>query len=65
MPSLEQNPVTIDWWRKVVELFITFNARPRHEWHRGLIEACPNDAALAYEVLSLLVAAESVGVGSG
>ncbi len=64
MPSLEQAPVRLEWWRRVVELFIKFNERPRHEWHRALTEACPDDPSLAYEVLSLLVAAESVGVAT-
>ncbi len=62
MQKLERSPMTIEWWRRVVALFIEFNARPRHEWHSGLTEACAGDRALAYEVLSLLVAAESVGV---
>ncbi|NBX36974.1 MAG: hypothetical protein EBR10_07100 [Planctomycetes bacterium] len=41
-------------------LFERVRDRPRNEWHAVLSAALPHDPALAYEVLSLLVADESV-----
>jgi len=47
-------------WRVVHELFERLRHAPRNVWHAELNAVAPGDPALAYEVLSLLVADESV-----
>lgn len=47
-------------WQRVHDWFERLRKVPRSAWHAELNAALPDDPALAYEVLSLLVADESV-----
>ncbi|MEY4183507.1 MAG: hypothetical protein RLZZ217_2133 [Planctomycetota bacterium] len=47
-------------WQRVHALFERLRHVERSAWHAELHAAAPEDPALAYEVLSLLVANESV-----
>ena len=47
-------------WQRVHALFDRLRQVERSAWHAELHVAAPEDPALAYEVLSLLVANESV-----
>lgn len=47
-------------WQLVHDLFERLRQTPRSTWHAELNAVAPEDPALAYEVLSLLVADESV-----
>jgi hypothetical protein len=53
-------PVDQERWQRVHELFERLRHVERSAWHAALHAAAPDDPALAYEVLSLLVADESV-----
>ncbi len=47
-------------WQLVHDLFERLRHVPRSSWHAELNAALPDDPSMAYEVLSLLVADESV-----
>ncbi len=53
-------PVDQERWQRVHALFERLRHSDRSAWHAELHAAAPADPALAYEVLSLLVADESV-----
>lgn len=56
----ESLPVHHARWQLVHELFERLRQTPRSMWHAELNAVVPRDPALAYDVLSLLVADESV-----
>jgi len=47
-------------WAEVQRLFDLCRERPRDAWHAILRAECPGRDGLAFEVLTLLVAAESL-----
>lgn len=47
-------------WDEIQRLFELCRQRPRDAWHRVLCEECGPREGLAFEVLSLLVASESL-----
>lgn len=47
-------------WQAVHDLFERLRHVPRSAWHAELNAALPGDPSMAYEVLSLLVADESI-----
>lgn len=47
-------------WEEVQRLFDLCRERPRDAWHAILRAECPGRDGLAFEVLTLLVAAESL-----
>lgn len=51
-------------WQDVRHVFERVRVQPRNEWHAALSAAFPDDPSMAYEVLSLLVADESVQRGT-
>ena len=53
-------PVEQERWQRVHEVFDRLRQRPRCEWHAALSSEVCDDPSMAYEVLSLLVANESV-----
>jgi hypothetical protein len=53
-------PIDQERWQRVHALFDRLRQVERSAWHAQLHAAAPDDPALAYEVLSLLVANESV-----
>jgi hypothetical protein len=58
--NASSEPVDQERWQRVHELFERLRHVERSAWHAALHAAAPDDPALAYEVLSLLVADESV-----
>jgi len=52
-------PTTIEW-PEVQRLFDLCRERPRDEWHAILRAECSGRERLAFEALTLLVAAESL-----
>lgn len=53
-------PVEQERWQRVHDVFDRLRQRPRCEWHAALSSEVSDDPSMAYEVLSLLVANESV-----
>lgn len=47
-------------WDEIQRLFELCRERPRDEWHRVLRELCGGREALAFEVMTLLVADEQL-----
>lgn len=47
-------------WDEIQRLFELCRERPRDEWHRVLREQCGGREALAFEVMTLLVADEQL-----
>lgn len=58
-------PLRLARWQRVQELFEQLRTRPSHEWHAQLSIHTDDDPTIVYEVLSLLVAAESAGEERG
>ena len=60
--EVEASSASVDQqrWERVHALFERLRHVERSAWHAELHAAAPEDPALAYEVLSLLVADESV-----
>lgn len=53
-------PVEKERWQRVHDVFDRLRKRPRCEWHAALSAEVSDDPSMAYEVLSLLVANESI-----
>lgn len=47
-------------WNEIQSLFELCRERPRDEWHAMLRTACEGREGIAFEVMSLLVAAENL-----
>ncbi len=53
-------PVERERWQRVHDVFDRLRQRPRCEWHAALSVEVADDRSMAYEILSLLVANESI-----